>query len=287
MDHKEVSVNAYDQSAEEWAESARFSEPLRLGEVEQGILARRPVKATGAPWWASVLGVVGWAALALAFILGPGVSLLGAVFVWLGTQADPPAGADFWLGTARWVFLLGALAYVFYLVEVMRARRRRRLDQLFAGLTIVGCLATDLLLRRATSPELPWGLKTLVWALALVAVAVLVASIASKPLALESEGNSKRKPPNRGPEDEKEYERYVRTRELVLNIMVHRGLLNVDPIEEGRLNSMPLGYWEELDGVDERRWRHILEYATIGWREFTESDRRVWSPPEKQTKREV
>lgn len=280
-------MNVYDQSAKEWAESAHFSEPLRLGEVEQGILARRPVKARSAPWWVSLLGVVGWAALALAFIIGPGVSVLGALFVWLGTKADPPAGSDFWLGMARWVFLLGALAYVFYLVEVVKARRRRRLDQLFAALTVAGCLATDLLLRRAASPEPPWGLRTLVWALALVAAAMLVASIASKPLAPGAEGSSKRKPPIRGPEDAKEYERYVNTREQVLDILVHRGLLQVDPIERGRINSMPLGYWEELDGVDERERRRILEYASLGWREFSAGDRRPWSQPEQTTKRKV
>ena len=255
-------------SAEEWAQSARFSQPVRLGEVEQGILARRPVEAPRSPWWVFLVGAVGWAAMAFAFIIGPGVSMLGALLVWLG-----------WLAAARWVFLLGALAYGFYVVELVKARRRRLADQACATLTLVGCLAAELLLRGEMSTELPRGLRPLVWTLALVAAAIVVISFASKPQGAASAVPSTRRPPRRGPDDEKEYERYLHTRKQVLDILVRRGLVHVDPMEQGRLNSMPLGYWEELDGVDERQRRHILEYATIGWREFSASDRRPWSPP--------
>lgn len=38
---------------------------------------------------------------------------------------------------------------------------------------------------------------------------------------------------------------------------------------------MPLGYWSELDGLDERAWRRVLEYRHVGWREFDASDKQV------------
>jgi hypothetical protein len=31
---------------------------------------------------------------------------------------------------------------------------------------------------------------------------------------------------------------------------------------------MPLGYWNELDGLSEREWRRVLERRHVGWREF-------------------
>jgi hypothetical protein len=37
---------------------------------------------------------------------------------------------------------------------------------------------------------------------------------------------------------------------------------------------MPLGYWSELDGLDEREWRRVLERRHVGWRDFDASDRR-------------
>ena len=110
-----------DQTAEQWARSHHFSEPLRLAEVEAGVLAREPVAGTGLPLWVHAVGAVGWFFVGIAFLLGAGASLLGLLAVWLAGR-DAAGGSELWMGVTQVVYVCSAFAYAFYLVEV-RARK--------------------------------------------------------------------------------------------------------------------------------------------------------------------
>jgi hypothetical protein len=263
-----------DQTAEQWVQSHQFSEPLRLAEVEAGVLTREPVAGTGLPLWVRAVGAVGWIFVGIAFLLGAGASLLGLLAAWLAGR-DAAGGSGLWMGVTQLVYVCSAFAYAFYLVEVVRARRRQVHDMVFAAVTVVASAATFMVLR--SSPETVPGLVSLAVVITgVLGAALLVASImseASRPT------DDTRKPPLRGPSKKADHERYLHTRELALDIVVDRGLVKIDDLEKARMNNVPLGYWDELDGVDERERRRILEYAVIGWRTFSDADRRVWSPP--------
>lgn len=277
-----MSVN--DQPVEEWARTHPFSQPLRLAEVEAGVLARAPLAGTGTSWVVGALTGVGWLSMVVAFFLGPGVALVGLLAVWLAGRDAPPGGADVWIDVAGLVFGVGSLAFAFYLVEVVRARRRHAHDVVSAVVTVVASAASFFLLRSLPADAAPGWLSVAVIAMGVIGAAVLVASLLSAPRTSKPQRSQ---PPARGPLDAADRDRYLETRERVLGIVVDRGLLTSDELEQGRINAMPLGYWEELDGVEEKERRRILEYAVIGWREFTPSDQRVWSPPEQQSKRKV
>ena len=266
-----------DQTVEQWAQTHRFSEPLRLAEVEAGVMARGPAAGSRMPLWVHALGAVGWFFMGIAFLLGAGASLLGLLAAWLADR-DAAGGSGFWMDMTQLVFCVCALAYAFYLVEVVRARRRQVVDIVSAVVTVVASAATFMVLR-STAETVPALLSLAVPVTGVLGVALLVASTTSKP---PHRPDDTRKPPRRGPSDQAVYERYLRTRELALDIVVGRGLVKLDDLERGRINAMPLGYWDELDGVDERERRRILEYAVIGWRTFSDADRRAWSPPAKR-----
>ena len=277
-----MSVN--DQSVEEGARAHPFSQPLRLGEVDAGVLARAPLAGTGTAWWVGAIGAVGWLSMGVFFLLGPGVALVGLLAIWLAGQEAPPGGTDPWITVSGLAFGVGSLAYALYLVEVVRARRRHTRDLVFGIVTVVASAASFVLVRSLPSDVAPSWLTVAVGAMGALGAALVATSLLSAPRASRPQ---RAQPPARGPVDAADRDRYIETRKRVLDILVDRGLLNSDELEQSRINAMPLGYWEELDGVEEKERRRILEYAVIGWREFTPSDQRVWSPPERQSKRKV
>lgn len=277
-----MSVN--DQSVEEWARSHPFSEPLRLGEVEAGVLAHEPLGGTGTSWWVGAIGAVGWVSMAVMFFLGPGVAVVGLLAIWIAGGDAPPGGTDVWTTVAGLAFGVGSLAYALYLVETVRAGRRHTRDLVFGAVTLAASAVSFVLVRSLPSGVAPRWLWIAVVAMGVLGAALLVASLRSAP---RRSTGAKVPPPTRGPVDARQRERYLRSRARALDIVVGRGLLKADEVEQGRINAMPLGYWEELDGVEERERRRILEYAVLGWRQFTPSDQRVWSPPQQQPTREV
>lgn len=269
-----VSVDVDDWSAEQWARTHDFSEPLRLAEVEAGVLAREPVAVPGLPLWVHAVGAVGWVFMGISYFLGMGAPVLGLLTAWLAGQESSGA-SDAWMSVTQLVFCVSVPTQAFYLVEVVRAKRRHLHDTVFAAITVLASAATFAVLRSSSEP-----VPDLVWlavvVTGLVGVALVVASMMSK---APRSTNDARKPPLRGPSGTADRERYLHTRALALDIVVDRGLLRLDDLEKSRINNIPLGYWEELDGVDERERRRILEYALIGWRTFSDHDRRSWSPP--------
>ena len=269
-----------DHTVEEWAGTAYFPLPLRLGAVEAGVLARRPAASAGLGWGYPLLVVLGWVALALSFLLGLGVALVGLLAVWLGTSDDPPSGHDFWLSMAQMIFVVGAIVEILILLEAVKSKERESF--LLGSALLTGCAsAAAFLLLRSSPRDEPWGLTPAVIAQCVLSIGVIIASMVAKPRTPGP--NAARKSPKRGLKNDNKYWHYVRTRTQVLDTLIDRELLKVDDADRRRLNEMPLGYWEELDYVDEREWRRILEYRFVGWREFTEGDRWDWSPPEKRT----
>lgn len=275
-------MSANNQSVEEWAQSSHFPQPLRLGEVEAGILARPPAASVSLGRSFPLLQALAWPVLAVAFFLGPGLALLGLLAVYVGTSQEPPVGDNTWLWAAHLIFVVGALTELTILAQSVKSSHREWFPIATALLTVGASAAAFLLLRSSRWDE-PWGLTPAVVAMGIFAIGALFLTLVASPRAPGP--NAHRKPPRRGPKDDSTYWHYVRTRQLVLDALIGRGLLKVDEADRKRLGEMPLGYWDELDNVDEREWRRILEYRSAGWREFTASDQRTWSAPEKQTNR--
>lgn len=266
-------MDVSNQSVEEWAASAQFSLPLRLGDVEAGILARAPAPGTKLGWWYPLVVLVSWAALALAFIFGMGSAIIGSLLVLIGSTREDPVFGEQWLGFATFVFLAGVVVQISLLHQWWRNRRRTWSDPAGAAITIVCCWGSLALLRSVASEDQPRVLSpAIVLAGGLAALSFVVHAV-SRPPGTRA---SSKKPRRRGPRNSMKAHSYEKTRERVLDILVERRLLKTDEDERRRLLEMPLGYWEELDGVEERERRRILEYRLLGWREFDENDRRPW-----------
>jgi hypothetical protein len=106
-------------------------------------------------------------------------------------------------------------------------------------------------------------LPPLIIATAVIGAATFLLGVFAKP-----EGRPKnRKPPRRGPRGD-ERARVTKARRWLLEIVVHRRLVDLDEADRIRVAEMPLGYWNELDGLSEREWRRVLERRHVGWREF-------------------
>lgn len=264
-----------EQTVEQWAETASFAQPVSFGEIEAGVLSRPPARSEGLGWSYRVIivGIVA-PALALALVLGPALALLGLGAVWLSVSSDPPGGIDLWKHVAHLIFVVGALTELSTLVELAKTRTREWFYVGTGALTVIGSAGAFQVLRSSEQGEI-WGLTPAVVVMGLCGVANTVVPLTRK--TRQPGPNADRKAPKRGPENDDLYWHYVRTRRMVLNTLVERGVVKVDVADQTRLAEMPLGYWEELDGVDEREWRRILEYRIIGWRTFTEADRRPWT----------
>lgn len=267
-----------EQSVEEWAKTAEFTTPLQYGEVEAGVLAREPVSAGRMELWMPLLTVGSWAVFGFVYILGLGATVLGMLFVWLGTRQG---GGQTWLDMAQVVFVGSAFVEICLLFTVAKSRRREGIDWGTAVVVVAACAVAYLVLREASDASAPALLSPAIIGTGAIACLVLVASLVGKPYV----ENTSKTPPQRGPKDDIKRYRYTMSRERVLDILVKRGLVKIDEADRLRLREMPLGYWEELDNIDERERRRILEYRLHGWREFTESDRRAWSPPEKTNRK--
>ncbi|WP_155830097.1 hypothetical protein [Glycomyces tenuis] len=78
----------------------------------------------------------------------------------------------------------------------------------------------------------------------------------------------RRKPPRRGPRCCDKRTRALKARHRLLEVVVHHGLVDLGEADRIRVAEMPSpGHWNELDGLDEREWRRVLERRHVGWRE--------------------
>ncbi len=206
--------------------------------MEAGILARKPSSATKLGWAYPVILLSIWAIMAFLSLLGPGVALVGLLFVWLGISDDPPAGNELWLSMARLIFVSAALTEIFLLTEAFRSRYREAFHLVSVALTAAASAVAFVLLRSSDKPE-PWGLTTAILALGVLAVGVFVVSVLSKPRVPGP--NANREPPRRGPQNDYQHHHYRRTRDQVMDILIRRGLLKVDEADRQRLRPQDNG----------------------------------------------
>ena len=259
------------ESVEEWARTAEFPEPIVWGDVEAGILTREPKKGPRLPMVWKLRVALAWVGIAAFAIVVFGASVFGLVFVVIGTLVE---GVSWdWDVPARFAFAVAALVELNSLRGWFEIRRRSTLTMVVSALTLVASVGAWIALVLGEGFGISW-LLLFVTVAAVTALSVIVLGLLSKP-----EGRPKnRKPPRRGPRKLSTWRDYKDARARVLEILQQRRLVTVDEADEQRLNEMPLGYWEELDGVDDKERRRILEYRHVGWRDFDETDRRPWPP---------
>ncbi|SEE97819.1 hypothetical protein [Ruania alba] len=250
----------------EWARTEDFPRPVRWGEVEAAILARKLPRLPEEVWWVTAIGAVGWIVVVLMALPTFGAAVIGLVLAVMGTMSDGVAAEPWYVG-ARFFFFIAAGLGVSLFVDWWQSRRRAVLQLGASALTAVASGAAFAAVQG--DPRAGVWLPLLMLAAAVVSGVVFVLGLISTP-----EGRpKKRKPPRRGPRSSARRDRARRAREGVLEILVRRELVDVDQDDQTRLREMPLGYWSELDGVDEAEWRRILELRHVGWRDFDASDR--------------
>lgn len=261
-----------------WATTLEFSRPLNWGEAEQQVLSRKypplPGRRVVGSFQVFAYVFVG----VLFFIPLGGSALTGTVLVVIAimVRGGDHDGALALLTGAMWAFGVAAVVALLNLIAWSEERRRTTFGLVTALLVGIPALVGAVLLwlvlgaRGVSWLTIDVGVATSVSALTLVLMLVSP----PKKSAAEKASSKRRSPPRRGPRSSSQRERYLVARGRLLEILVQRNVVRLVKGDMARLKEMPLGYWSELDGVDDKEWRRILEYRLIGWREFTASDRR-------------
>lgn len=255
------------QAVDGWARTERFSQPFSWGEAEAAVLERSYPPLPGR-FLLNAVGAVAMGLLALIVVPLFGSAVVGLVLVALAGGQETGAELLLWLARIAFgaaIFVAGTGLSVWW-----QTRRRSVLGVALAAVTAIASAATYVLLLVLDLPTMPW-LSILVLGAGVLGLADLVLELVSRP-----EGGAKsRKPPRRGPRSSDKRQRAGVARDRLLDVLIHRRLVDVDEGDRIRLREMPLGYWSELDGLDEREWRRVLEYRHVGWREFDASDKQV------------
>lgn len=255
------------ENVDGWARAAKFSQPLNWGEAEAAVLARDYPPLPGR-FVLNAVAAVSWGLFAVFSAPFFGAALVGLVLVIVA--AGQEARAEGLLAGARIVFGGAIVMTCIWLGMWWETRRRSVVGVAMAGVTVIGSAVTYALLLVLELPEVPW-LSALVLVAAALGLTNLVLEMTSRP-----EGRAKsRKPPQRGPRGSDKRIRAGLARDRLLEVLIHRGLVDVDEADRIRIREMPLGYWSELDGLNAQEWRRVLEYRHVGWREFGPGDKRV------------
>ncbi|MEU5871728.1 hypothetical protein AB0A73_09230 [Glycomyces sp. NPDC047369] len=249
------------REVDSWARTAEFGRPFSWGEAEAAVLSRDYGRLPGS-FGARMLGIVGWTAVTIAAIPLAGAPLIGFVLVALGAGADSADATRDWFTLANTAFVVAAVAAIATFSIWWETRRRSVALLVINALNLIGAAAAFTMLAVSSATAESW-LPVLILVSGLVNAVTLVLGLFSKP-----EGRRKsRKPPRRGPRGEKRA-RAIRARKRLLEVVVHRNLVKLDEADLIRVGEFPLGYWSELDGLDEREWRRVLERRHTGWRDF-------------------
>lgn len=246
-----------------WARTAEFSRPLQWGEAEAAVLTRDFPPLPGSIV-VRLIGVIGWAAIGLMSIPLFGASVVGLVLVAIGCTRDGADAAQSWFSLASFAFVVTVIAVLTFLSMWWETRRRSLMVLVFNLVTVLASVAAFVVLAVSSASADGAWLPLLMLAAAVLGAVSLALGLMSKP-----EGRKKsRKPPRRGPRSSDKRARALRARKRLLEILIHRGLVDLDEGDRIRVAEMPLGYWSELDGLDERERRRVLELRHVGWREF-------------------
>ena len=254
------------RAVDSWAQAATFSHPVKLGEAEAAVMARAypPLPGRGV---AVLVGSLGWIGVAFLALITAGSSVVGLGLLIAGESMNKRAAADDVLLGARFAFIVAIIAALTYVSVWWQTRRRGTFEVLVGVITFVASTSACGAYLLMEVKDAPWLLVSILCAL-VSGAALLIVELGSEP-----DGRAKsRKPPRRGPKGERMRVQMLRARRRLLQILVDRKLLELDGADLIRLDEMPLGYWSELDGVDEAEWRRILEMRHVGWREFDAGD---------------
>jgi len=235
-----------DDSVEQWAKRAEFSQPIRWGEVEAAILAMPQPSFDPEPEFevtraqliiGNILRAVLWLVYAVIF----GSSVIGLVFIVVGVTAQDSGAAQEWVAAAVVPFVAAMLVHVVMGWLVWSQIRRRVLWMiLLIGGSAVVSLGSYLVLR--TVPELldiGWTTWVIVAAACTGFVVLALMLFASKP------GHGLPRQPRR--KMTREEKLYAALRAQVLRILIKRGLVDEDEIDVPELVEARLGSWHLLD----------------------------------------
>ncbi|MQM26904.1 hypothetical protein [Glycomyces albidus] len=248
-------------AVDSWARDMAFPQPFSWGEAEAAVLSRDYPPLPGS-FVMRLVGVIAWALIAILAAPTLGGAVAGFAAIAAAAAQDGQAAADDWLSSATLLYGLGAASVGAYLSMWFQTRRRSPVLLVVSRASALAAGASWAVLARSPVTAEGW-LPLLIIATAVIGTVTFVLGAFSKP-----EGRPKhRRPPPRGPRGDRRA-RAVKARQRLLEVVVHRGLVDLDDADRIRVGEMPLGYWNELDGLSDREWRRVLERRHVGWREF-------------------
>lgn len=248
-------------AVDSWARDMAFPQPFLWGEAEAAVLARDYPPLPGSSV-TRLVGVVAWALIAIMAVPTLGGAVVGCAAIAAAVAQDGQAAAENWLAPATALYGFGVLSVGSMLSVWWETRRRSPVLLVISGASALAAAASWAMLALSTIQAEGW-LPLLIIATAVIGTVTFLLDVFSKP-----EGRKKnRKPPRRGPRGDKRA-RATRARKRLLEVVLHRRLVDLDEADRIRVAEMPLGYWNELDGLSEREWRRVLERRHVGWREF-------------------
>lgn len=254
------------REVDSWARTIEFSQPFQWGEAEAAVLARDYSPLPGS-FVIRTVGVVAW--VLIVILAGPllGAAVVGFVLVAVGSTQESQEAASGWISAATSIYVVAAIAAGTAVSLWWGNRRRSPISLIMDGANALAAGGAIAVLAVSEISGGTW-LPLLMIFTALVSIVAFVLVLCSTP-----EGRAKkRKPPRRGPRGDQRV-RALKARNRLLEVVIHRGLVKLDDGDRIRVPEMPLGYWNELDGIDEREWRRVLERRHVGWRDFDAKDR--------------
>jgi hypothetical protein len=248
-------------AVDSWARDMEFPQPFNWGEAEAAVLARDYPPLPGS-FVMRLVGVVAWILIGVLAVPTLGGAVVGFAAIAAAVAQDSQAAAEGWISPATVLYGFGLLSVGSMLSMWWQTRRRSGVLLAVSGASALAATASRVVLTLSPVSGGSW-LPLLIIATAVIGAMTLLLGAFSKP-----EGRPKnRKPPRRGPRGDKRA-RATKARQRLLEVVVHRRLVDLDEADRIRVGEMPLGYWNELDGLSEREWRRLLERRHVGWREF-------------------
>lgn len=221
---------------EDWARTASLPTPIRWGALEDEVLSRRPPPAADQTTADKVIRMIGLALMGLLAIPTFGSSVVGLVLFLVGVNPI----------VLRVLFVLAIGASTVMLMFWWEDRDRSPVKLLVAGGSGAVSLATYLMMRGA--PEADGD----TWAALLMLVAAAVGLVGALVMLVGAKSDQNRPRRRRRSFSPAKDVAYMRSRRRVLEVLVERGLVDVDVDRQKQIAEMPLGTWHTLDQSTQR-----------------------------------
>lgn len=228
-------------AAAEWARTADFATPLQWGAVEDAVLAQ-PLPGGGAGAGTAATGIV----RTLVFGLVGCSALIGLALV-LVLRGSSDTDLQDLAGVGAIVAFLVALALVVASAFIWwdTGRPRSSLGLAVSGVTGVASAVAFVAFLGASYDD---DRSTLFIRVLSLGAAVVGLGLFGAILALGTPSTGQPRKRRLSLDMGKEL-RYVVARNTALDVLVERGLTQVDGKEKERIASMPLGSWHQLDST--------------------------------------